>query len=120
MILEEQLDNCKLSLRCWCQYSGPFNTNIPLPSFVLALRKGTWGSSWGSSRSTGAEAAWATTIGSTVVGTLAVASATDAEAEAPLRGFLVLNSRHFAPRTIIILDTAILGFLAAMRGLAVR
>lgn len=92
--------------------------SIPLPSFVFALRKGTWGSSWGSSRSTGAVVACATAIVSTVLGTLTVASTV--EAEAPLRGFLVLNSRHFAPKTIIILDTAILGFLAAIRGLVVR
>lgn len=56
---------------------------------------------------------------STAAGTLAVARAALAAA-APLRGLLVLNSRHLAPRTIIILDTAILGFLAAMRGLERR
>lgn len=112
-------DNCHRSHQCRCKYSSIFNTYLPLPSFVLALRKGTWGSSWGSSRSTGAAAACATAIVSTVVGTLTVPSTAEAEAEAPLRGLLVLNSRHFAPRIIIILDTAILGFLAATRGLAV-
>lgn len=58
------------------------------------------------------------TMLSTAAGTLAVARAAFAAA-APLRGLLVLNSRHFAPSTIIILDTAILGFFAAMRGLKV-
>lgn len=53
---------------------------------------------------------------STAADTLAAARAALAAAE-PLRGLLVLNSRHLAPSTIIILDTAILGFLAAMRGL---
>lgn len=33
------------------------------------------------------------------------------------RGLLVLNSLHFAIISVIILDTAILGFLAAIRGL---
>lgn len=56
---------------------------------------------------------------STAAGTLAVARAALAAA-APLSGLLVLNSRHLAPSTIIIFDTAILGFLAAMRGLEKR
>lgn len=53
---------------------------------------------------------------STTATAAAAAAATEAP-ELPLKGLLVLNSRHFAPKTIIILETAILGFLAAMRGL---
>lgn len=53
---------------------------------------------------------------STAAATLAAARAAVAVAD-PRRGLLVLNSRHLAPSTIIILDTAILGFFAAMRGL---
>lgn len=58
----------------------------------------------------------AVTMLSTTATAAAAAAATEAP-ELPLKGLLVLNSRHFAPKTIIILDTAILGFLAAMRGL---
>lgn len=53
---------------------------------------------------------------STTATAAAAAAATDAP-ELPLKGLLVLNSLHFAPKTIIILETAILGFLAAIRGL---
>lgn len=35
----------------------------------------------------------------------------------PFIGLLALNSRHLAPSTIIILDTGIFGFLAAISGL---
>ena len=56
------------------------------------------------------------TMLSTATATLAAARAALALAD-PRRGLLVLNSRHLAPRTIIILDTAILGFFAAMSGL---
>lgn len=58
----------------------------------------------------------AVTMLSTTATAAAAAAATEAP-ELPLKGLLVLNSRHFAPKTIIILETAILGFLAAMRGL---
>lgn len=93
----------------------------PFPSFVLALRSGGGGGCGVSTTTGGAAATGATsaTMVSTAAGTLAVASAALAAA-APLKGLLVLNSRHLAPRTIIILDTAILGFLAAMRGLEVK
>lgn len=56
------------------------------------------------------------TMFSTAAATLAAARAALALAR-PRIGLLVLNSRHLAPSTIIILDTAILGFFAAMRGL---
>lgn len=58
----------------------------------------------------------AVTMLSTTATAAAAAAATEAP-ELPLKGLLVLNSRHFAPKTIIILETAILGFLAAIRGL---
>lgn len=99
-------------------FMWPLLLRIPLPSLVLALRSGGAGA-WGGSAGGGCAAAGgvtSATMVSTAAGTLAVARAALAAA-APLRGLLVLNSRHFAPRTIIILDTAIFGFLAAMRGL---
>lgn len=37
-----------------------------------------------------------------------------------LRGLLVLNSLHLAIINVIILDTAILGFLAAIKGLGIK
>ncbi len=87
----------------------------PLPSFVLALRIGAAGVGsaliWALVAAAGVSAAV-----STVTAALAAARAVVAAAE-PRRGLLVLNSLHFAPRTIIILETAILGFLAAIRGL---
>ncbi len=87
----------------------------PLPSFVLALRMGAAGVGsaliWAPVAVAGVSAAV-----STVTAALAAARAVVAAAE-PRRGLLVLNSLHFAPRTIIILETAILGFLAAIRGL---
>lgn len=93
--------------------------SVPLPSLVLALRRGGAGG-WSTGAGGGAAAGTTSaTMVSTAAGTLAVARAALAAA-APLSGLLVLNSRHFAPRTIIILDTAILGFLAAMRGLGQR
>ena len=82
----------------------------PLPSLVLALRIGT------STGGGGGATSVAVTMLSTTATAAAAAAATEAP-ELPLKGLLVLNSRHFAPKTIIILETAILGFLAAMRGL---
>lgn len=91
---------------------------VPLPSLVLALRSGGAGGGCGSAGGGGAAAGGTTsaTILSTAADTLAVARAALAAA-APLSGLLVLNSRHLAPSTIIIFDTAILGFLAAISGL---
>lgn len=88
----------------------------PLPSLVLAFFRGGATGGWGSATGAGATSA---TMLSTAADTLAAARAAVAAAE-PLRGLLVLNSRHLAPSTIIILDTAILGFLAAMSGLMER
>lgn len=90
----------------------------PLPSFVFALRSGGAGGGCGSGGGGGAGVVPgpSVTMLSTAAATLAAARAAVAVAE-PRRGLLVLNSRHLAPSTIIILDTAILGFLAAMRGL---
>lgn len=51
------------------------------------------------------------------VSTAAATAAAAAAAELPLKGLLALNSRHLAPRTVIILDMGILGFFLAMRGL---
>lgn len=59
----------------------------------------------------------AVTMLSTAAAALAATRAALVAAE-PRMGLLVLNSRHFAPSTIIILDTAIFGFFAAIRGLA--
>ena len=70
----------------------------------------------GAGAGAGAGGTTSATMLSTAAETLAVARAALAAAE-PRSGLLVLNSRHLAPRTIIIFDTAILGFLAAMRGL---
>lgn len=99
-------------------FSRPCVQTVPLPSLVLAFRSGGAAACCGSAGAGGGGAAGVTsaTMVSTAAGTLAVASAALAAA-APLRGLLVLNSRHFAPRTIIIFDTAILGFLAAISGL---
>lgn len=90
----------------------------PFPSFVFALRSGGAGGGCGSGGGGGAGVATgpSATMLSTAAATLAAARAAVAVAE-PRRGLLVLNSRHLAPSTIIILDTAILGFFAAMRGL---
>lgn len=87
----------------------------PLPSFVLALRTGAAGVDSALSWDAGAAGGLSAAV-STVTVALAAAKAVVAAAE-PRRGLLVLNSLHFAPRTIIILETAILGFLAAIRGL---
>lgn len=94
---------------------------VPLPSLVLALRTGGGAVGCvsvgrGAAMTGGAGGVTSDTMLSTAAGTLAVARAALAAA-APLSGLLVLNSRHFAPRTIIILETAIFGFLAAMSGL---
>lgn len=79
---------------------------LPLPSLVLALRTG--GAGGGSTGAGGGAigAVTSDTMLSTTDGMLAVARAALVMA-APLRGLLVLNSRHFAPSTIIIFDTAI-------------
>lgn len=82
----------------------------PLPSFVLAFLRGTSTGGCGSTAST------FVTILSTTATAAAAAAATDAP-ELPLKGLFVLNSLHLAPSTIIIFDTAILGFLAAISGL---
>lgn len=82
---------------------------LPLPSLVLALRMGTgWGTCWGLMASGGAMV---------TVSTAAATAAAAAAAELPLKGLLALNSRHLAPRTVIILDMGIFGFLLAMSGL---
>lgn len=54
------------------------------------------------------------------VSTAAATAAAAAAAELPLKGLLALNSRHLAPRTVIILDMGIFGFFLAMRGLGDR
>lgn len=54
-------------------------------------------------------------VSSAPLGVVMMSTVTD-----PLLGLLVLNSRHFAPSTIIIFETAILGFRAAIRGLRER
>lgn len=51
------------------------------------------------------------------VSTAAATAAAAAAAELPLNGLLALNSRHLAPRTVIILDIGILGFFLAIKGL---
>lgn len=51
------------------------------------------------------------------VSTAAATAAAAAAAELPLKGLLALNSRHLAPRTVIILDMGIFGFFLAMSGL---
>lgn len=51
------------------------------------------------------------------VSTAAATAAAAAAAELPLNGLLALNSRHLAPRTVIILDMGIFGFFLAIRGL---
>lgn len=68
----------------------------------------------------GAADAGSFTAETSTVATAVAAARAVVAAAAPRRGLLVLNSRHFAPRTIIILETAILGFLAAIRGLQVK
>lgn len=85
-------------------------STLPLPSFVLAFLSGT------STGGCGRTASTFVTILSTTATAAAAAAATDAP-ELPLKGLLVLNSLHLAPSTIIIFDTAILGFLAAISGL---
>jgi hypothetical protein len=54
------------------------------------------------------------------VSTAAATAAAAAAAELPLNGLLALNSRHLAPRTVIILDMGIFGFFLAIRGLRER
>lgn len=82
---------------------------LPLPSLVLALRMGTGcGACWGLMVSGGAMV---------TVSTAAATAAAAAAAELPLKGLLALNSRHLAPRTVIILDMGIFGFFLAMSGL---
>lgn len=51
------------------------------------------------------------------VSTAAATAAAAAAAELPLNGLLALNSRHLAPKTVIILDMGIFGFFLAMSGL---
>ena len=51
------------------------------------------------------------------VSTAAATAAAAAAAELPLKGLLALNSRHLAPRTVIIFDMGIFGFFLAMSGL---
>lgn len=81
----------------------------PLPSLVLALRSGGgWGG--GSGEAVAAETCSATAAAA------AAAAAAMAAAE-PLNGLLELNSRHLAPRIVIILDMGILGFFLAIMGL---
>lgn len=92
------------------QHPLPPHPISPLPSLVLALRIGT------STGGGGGATSVAVTMLSTTATAAAAAAATEAP-ELPLKGLLVLNSRHLAPKTIIIFETAILGFLAAMRGL---
>lgn len=98
---------------------------------VLAFRRGTAGGCWGGGSAAGAAVDVGVAVGaapppSTLVTILSTAAATLAAARAalalaePRMGLLVLNSRHLAPKTIIIFDTAILGFLAAIRGLNKR
>lgn len=73
------------------------------------MRMGTgWGACWGLTASGGAMV---------TVSTAAATAAAAAAAELPLKGLLALNSRHLAPRTVIILDMGIFGFFLAMRGL---
>ncbi|TFJ94994.1 voltage-dependent L-type calcium channel subunit alpha-1F-like [Platysternon megacephalum] len=64
-------------------------------------------------------AATAETAADTCSATAAAAAAAAAATAAaePLKGLLALNSRHLAPRMVIILDMGILGFFLAMRGL---
>lgn len=54
------------------------------------------------------------------VSTAAATAAAAAAAELPLNGLLALNSRHLAPRTVIILDMGIFGFFLAISGLRER
>lgn len=84
----------------------------PFPSLVLALRSGGgWGGGSG-------EAVAAETCSATAAAAAAAAAAT-AAAE-PLKGLLELNSLHFAPKMVIILDIGILGFFFAIIGLQSR
>ncbi len=83
---------------------------LPFPSLVLAFL--IWPDG---------EICWIFLIqmgGATLtVSTAAATAAATAVAEVPLKGLFALNSRHFAPRTVIIFDMGILGFFLAMRGL---
>lgn len=82
----------------------------PLPSLVLALRIGI---AWGTLAEAGR-----VTCSATAAAAAAAAAATAAGED--LKGLLALNSRHLAPRMVIILDMGILGFFLAIRGLKVH
>lgn len=85
---------------------------LPLPSLVLALRIGIAGE-------TLVEEGRVTVTCSATAAAAAAATAATAAGD-DLKGLLALNSRHLAPRMVIIFDMGILGFFLAMRGLWVH